>query len=139
MQMWVYMYSIDLQSIHAIYAHQTQASPSRDDPAHSEGNVWGPTKQHSSHRPEDVKAAMKLTLRPVSVPGVTDMEELPPSTDSPGGKSDYDGAPLKVCGCGLRFAGDQGREYVKHTLTCSQGSPVCSPKAVRHSQYFTHK
>ena len=140
MQMYACMCYVDLQSVYAIiyYAHQTQAFPSKDDPVSSEGNEHGPSKQHS-HKVVDRKAAMKLKLKPVKSVPVADVEELTPTADSPGAKSESDDAPTRVCGCGLRFAGDQGREFVKHTLTCSKGSPVCPPKSGRHSLNYTRK
>ena len=80
---------------------------------------------------------MKPNLKPVKGVPAADTEELTPTTNSLGAKGESESAPAHVCECGLRFAGDQGREFVKHTLTCSKGSPVCPPKAGRHSHYYT--
>ena len=73
-----------------------------------------------SQKPEYIKAARKPTLRP-------DKSVLSSSTDSLGAKGEADGAPRR-CGCGQTFAGDQGRQFVKHALTCPKGSPVGRPK-----------
>ena len=86
---------------------------------------------------EYIKTARKPTLPP-------DKRGLFSRPDSLGTKGETDGAPRR-CGCGQTFAGDQGRQFVRHTLMCMKGSPVGHPKTTvvpgRHvqSQYFAYK
>ena len=92
-------------------------------PSQESGGVAGKRSQ----KPEYTKAARKPTLQTDKSVPATDKGGLFSSTDSLGAKGETDGAPRR-CGCGQTFAGDQGRQFVKHALTCPKGSPVGCPK-----------
>ena len=121
----------------------TQAFPDTYDTVSSQGG-GGVTGKQRSHKPESIKTAQRPTLQTDEGVPATDKRGLFSRPDSLGAKGETDGAPCR-CGCGQTFSPDQGRQFVRHTLTCPKGSPVGRPKATVapgrrvQSQYFAYK